>query len=148
MRAHLGWIIFDCVLSIIVLVSNLAYGTYDKNPIKTVELLQNFNNFLTVIIFHGVVNGVTLCFMWGSGKEPYDFLWCSCVQNSLGAVFHLAIMAVGGIFIIWGIHNDFFCPWTELPVHVEFYSYIARAIVVTIFGLIPGLAKLCHIQRA
>ena len=142
-RIHLGWIIFDCVMSITILLTNLFYGTYHSNPVKTVELLQNFNNFLTVIIFHGVFVGCSLCFTWGSGKEHYDFLLASCCKSPVGAVFHLCFMAGGAVFLLYGVKEDFFCPWSQIPVHVELYSYLLRGLTVSIFGLVPFLAKLC-----
>ena len=86
-RVHLGWIIFDCVMSIVILLTDLLYGDYKANFIKTVSLLRNFNNFLTVVIFLGVWNGITLCFTWKSGNEPYDFLICACCKNVIGAFF-------------------------------------------------------------
>ena len=88
------------------------YGDYKANFIKTVELLRNFNNFLTVVIFLGVWNGITLCFTWKSGNEPYDFLICSCCKNVIGAFFQLVYMALFAIPFLYGIKEDFFCPWS------------------------------------
>ena len=57
-KAHLGWIIFDVFMSIVILLSDLLYGDYNPNVVKTTELLRKWDNFLTVAIFQGVFNSV------------------------------------------------------------------------------------------
>ena len=57
-KAHLGWIIFDVVMSILILLSDLLYGDHDPNIVKTIELLRKWDNFLTVSIFQGVFTSV------------------------------------------------------------------------------------------
>ena len=134
-KAHLGWIIFDVFMSIVILLSDLLYGDHDPNIVKTTMLLRKWDNFLTVSIFQGVFTSVQLCLTWGSGKKPYDFLIAQCCKNIVGVFFHFVFMALMIMPLIMGLHKDFFCPWSQTPVRIALYSYCLRTIVVTLFAI-------------
>ena len=55
-------------------------------------------------------------------------------------------MALFAIPFLYGIKEDFFCPWSQIPVHVELYSYCLRGLVVPIFAVF--FSKHCVIEKA
>ena len=133
-KIHLGWIVFDSFMPVLLLMLDLSYGDFG-NFSHTINMLSSFDCFLTVVIFHSVWCSVTSTMVDKSGKEPYDFLLCTCCKNFMAPIFHLIFMTVMALPLAYAIRTDSFTPWALLPAKIELFSYMIRTIVVTFAGL-------------
>ena len=110
--AHIVWILYDILITATILLLAILFGSADKYSGEDDERENHDAGFWMIfILVHLIWNLICLCSAWNSGKKPYDFLLCSCIDNACGAILHFIVMLAGaGPFIILAVFGflDFF----------------------------------------